>query len=119
MPPRARTWNARSRNSRGWRRWPRLPRRPSRRLSGRHKSSDFAGLRCAVKKKLHLLEEVFERTPGVFRACAPAGRFPFHRHFQCEKRAVVGGILAGDAGGDGLAAFETRGGIEVRALLAG
>src|SRR5581483_7921892 len=120
MPPRARTWNARSPNSRGWRRWPRLPRRPSLRPSGWHKPSAFAGLDCVRnERKLHLLKEVFEGTPGVFRAYAAAGGFPFHRHFQCEKRAVVGGILASDAGGNGLAAFESRGGIEVRALLAG
>jgi len=66
------------------------------------------------------LKEALERLARVFRA-ADAGRggLALHPHPHREEGALVGGVLARDALGDGLLALVTRGGIEVRALLAG
>src|SRR5271167_3515861 len=67
-----------------------------------------------------LLKEALERLARIFRA-ADAGRggLALDAHPHGAEGALVGGVLARDALGDGLLALVTRGGIEVRALLAG
>ena len=70
--------------------------------------------------RVHLfLEEALESLACVLRA-ADAGRsgLALHPHPQREEGALVGGVFARDALGDGLLALVTRGGVEIRALFA-
>ena len=69
-----------------------------------------------IRRPLLLSEKVFESLASIQR---PGGRsLPFDGGSRRVEVALVAGILLGDAGANGLGAFEAAGGIKKRALLA-